>query len=77
MFELPRDIERRKAWLQNMRADDIDSSRANLVVCLLHFEDQYLIDHGHRVTLTKDAVPTILKPDTSGEESFEVRFFCL
>lgn len=75
MFSIPKD-SRRATWLENMHLDESDLSLepADNFVCLLHFEDQYLRDHGSRVTLEPNAVPTVLAYISSSESSHKVSY---
>jgi len=64
LFEFPKNEELKKIWVKNMKAENI-KLLTNSCVCVLHFEDEYLLDHGNRVILKPGAVPTKIQPEVS------------
>uniref|UniRef100_A0A8C7X8U3 THAP-type domain-containing protein n=1 Tax=Oryzias sinensis TaxID=183150 RepID=A0A8C7X8U3_9TELE len=58
-FKFPLNNSRKlKKWLTNMNLEDWSPSRFS-VLCIHHFEEQYIDRTGKNVTLRGDAVPTI------------------
>uniref|UniRef100_A0A3B3HWN5 THAP-type domain-containing protein n=1 Tax=Oryzias latipes TaxID=8090 RepID=A0A3B3HWN5_ORYLA len=58
-FKFPLNNSRKlKKWLTNMNLEDWTPSRFS-VLCIHHFEEQYIDRTGKNVTLRGDAVPTI------------------
>ncbi|RVE69876.1 hypothetical protein OJAV_G00082260 [Oryzias javanicus] len=58
-FKFPLNNSRKlKKWLLNMNLEDWTPSRFS-VLCINHFEEQYIDRSGKNVTLRADAVPTI------------------
>uniref|UniRef100_A0A3Q3XHH6 THAP-type domain-containing protein n=1 Tax=Mola mola TaxID=94237 RepID=A0A3Q3XHH6_MOLML len=61
-----------KKWLVNMRWKDWTPSRFS-VLCINHFEEQYIDRTGKSVTLREDAVPTIFSaPDDAQKRKKKV-----
>lgn len=50
-----------KKWVLNMKWKDWTPTRFS-VLCINHFEEQYIDKTGKSVTLREDAVPTIFTP---------------
>ncbi|KAK2833072.1 hypothetical protein Q5P01_016961 [Channa striata] len=61
-----------KKWLVNMKWKDWTPSRFS-VLCMNHFEDQYIDRTGKIVKLREDAVPTIF---ASSDETHKIRTSC-
>ncbi len=71
----PRDKKRRKIWIENMEAKNVQLV-AKPVICIYHFEEHYLIDHVSRVTLKKNAQPTIRVREVVNEVSKNIFKIC-
>ncbi|XP_029945526.1 uncharacterized protein LOC115387101 [Salarias fasciatus] len=56
-----------KKWLVNMKWEDWTPTRFS-VLCINHFEDQYINRAGKSVTLRDDAVPTLFSENTQKEK---------
>lgn len=59
-ISFPKDLERRKAWIDNMRIENWEPT-TNERICSRHFEDKwfYKTDTQSKVRLLNQAVPTI------------------
>lgn len=57
-----------KKWLNNMKWDDWTPSRFS-VLCINHFEDQYIDRTGKSVTLKDNAVPTIFSSSDTTQKA--------
>lgn len=57
-----------KKWLANMKWDDWTPTRFS-VLCINHFEEQYINRAGKTMTLRDDAVPTIFSESTQKQKT--------